>query len=178
MSNLKNLRCYFSYPIEYSNQENELSEAKKKLSDFFNQTSVTLIDPKNISSKGISEIDLTILRDRHNYEEVRRIMKAIVRKDLRAVDLSDFIVAFLPVQIKTTGTTHEIIQADDQKKPTLLICPSGIQDIPAWFFGIIPLEYMFSSVEDAIEYLKSIDSIDLNEIRDDRWQFIIQSLRS
>ncbi len=46
-----------------------------------------------------------------------------VHIDLRMTDLSDFVVAFVPTNIYSVGTVHEIIVARLQRKPVLLISP-------------------------------------------------------
>ena len=178
MNNLSGLRCYFAHPIENHKSDDYIGEQKNTLKTFLKSRGSVFIDPKNISFHGISELlDKDEIIQEHGYEELRRQMKAIVRKDLRSVDVSDFVVGYLPKDIKTTGTIHEIIQSDNQKKPTLLVCPDGIDNLPAWFFGIIPIEYMFNSIENLIDYLNEIDKADIEEIEDDRWQFIMNCLQ-
>ncbi|MHA1733523.1 MAG: hypothetical protein ACTSU5_16365 [Promethearchaeota archaeon] len=43
--------------------------------------------------------------------------------DLRMVDLSDLLIAFVPTNIYSVGTVHEIITARNQLKPTLVVSP-------------------------------------------------------
>ncbi len=179
-NNLSKLRCYTAGPIEYISQFSNKNKAfdKKKLEKFLEEKEVRILDPKKIFFRGISEIkNRKELFDSGDYKEIRRQAKLIVRKDLRAVDISDFIIAYLPKDIKTTGTIHEIIEADRQRKPVLLVCPEGIKNIPFWLFGIIPIEYMFESLDDLIEYLEQINDYPEPEKLSDRWQFIISNLK-
>lgn len=46
-----------------------------------------------------------------------------VHIDLRMTDLSDFLMAFVPTNIYSVGTVHEIVVAREQHKPTLMISP-------------------------------------------------------
>ena len=46
-----------------------------------------------------------------------------VHIDLRMVDLADFIISFVPTNIYSVGTVHEIITARLQLKPVLMISP-------------------------------------------------------
>ena len=46
-----------------------------------------------------------------------------VHIDLRMTDLSDFVIAFVPTNIYSVGTVHEIIVARLQRKPVLLVSP-------------------------------------------------------
>lgn len=61
-----------------------------------------------------------------------------VHIDLRMTDLSDFVVAFVPTNVYSVGTVHEIIVARLQFKPVLLISPPvkydffpELKDLPA-----------------------------------------------
>jgi nucleoside 2-deoxyribosyltransferase len=173
-NNLSGSRCYIARPIEFAKNKNINFT---KLEKFLKLNNVKILDPKKIKFHGISEIkDRKKLFKNNNFEEIRSQMKIIVRKDLRCVDISDFIIAFLPKGVRTTGTIHEIIESDRQNKPTLLVCPEGKKYIPAWFFGIIKLEYMFNSIDELIEYLNKINSLKEIIKIDDRWQFIIKDL--
>lgn len=46
-----------------------------------------------------------------------------VHIDLRMTDLSDFVIAFVPTNIYSVGTVHEVIVARQQQKPVLMISP-------------------------------------------------------
>jgi hypothetical protein len=52
-----------------------------------------------------------------------------VHIDLRMTDISDFTIAFVPTNIYSVGTVHEIITARMQKKPTLLVSPPISYDL-------------------------------------------------
>lgn len=52
-----------------------------------------------------------------------------VHIDLRLTDISDFMIAFVPTNIYSVGTVHEIITARGQKKPTLLVSPPITYDL-------------------------------------------------
>jgi len=175
INNLKDSRCYMSFPIEFAGDDApKITSYKENIIVFLKSKNVKVFDPKKISFRGITEIiDRKKLFEEENYEELVRQMKIIVRKDLRCVDLSDFTIAILPKDVKTTGTIHEIIEADRQKKPVLIYCPHGLRYIPAWLFGIIPLRFMFKSLNELINYLNYIDTYDdFHELSDDRWQFL------
>jgi hypothetical protein len=69
--------------------------------------------------------------------------------------------------IHMCGTYHELIQADIQKKPVLVIVKGGIERASAWLFGLIKPEYMFNDVDECVEFLINVDSG--NQEVDDRW---------
>ncbi len=178
---LRNLRAYIAGPIEYidTSQDHKQNSFKDMIRIFLESKGVQVLDPKRIGFQGISEIsNRQALFAEKDYTEVRRQMKLIVRKDLRCVDISDFIIVYLPKDVRTTGSIHEIVEADRQKKPVLLLCPEGIEHIPAWLWGIIPLNYMFDSIQYLQDYLNMIDHDDniSDDKTDDRWQFIVSGL--
>ena len=43
--------------------------------------------------------------------------------DLRMVDTSDFLISYVPTNIYSVGTVHEIATARLQRKPVLMVCP-------------------------------------------------------
>lgn len=174
---LKGLRCYNGYPIEFMINSNiRVPYNKNKLHEYLRSKGVQVIDPKKIKFEGISEIqNREELFKNHEWEEIRRQMKIIVRKDLRCVDISDFTIFYMPRDIRTTGLVHEMIESDRQKKPTLILCPEGRQYVPAWLFGIIPWEWMFESLDSLIENLDDIDNNGLHR-HGGRWQFIFKNI--
>jgi nucleoside 2-deoxyribosyltransferase len=174
---LSGLRCYLAGPIEYSDSEQKNFFDHSDLENFLVSLNVKTLNPRKISFEGISEIqDRKKFFENEDFEEIRRQMKIIVRKDLRSVDISDFVIAYLPKDVKTTGTIHEIIEGDKQQKPVLILCPEGIKHIPSWFFGILPIRYFFDSIENLKDYLKKIAYDQEFRSKDDHWQFIISSL--
>lgn len=177
INNLSHTRCYIAGPIEYQKNKNEKYEYMKSIIDFLQKNEVNVLDPQKIRMNGVSEIsDRKKMFDENNFNEIRRQAKIIVRKDLRCIDISDFIIAYLPSNICTVGTIHEIIESDRQKKPTLILCPQGKKNIPLWLYGIIPLRYMFESIDEILNYLKKINENDKIIQYDDRWQFTIKHI--
>ena len=93
-----------------------------------------------------------------NWDKLRRLMKTIVRQDLRQVDLSDMIVGFIDRSVFTCGTIEEIISAERQKKLVILIVAGGKEACPAWLFGIIHYNYIFDTEDEAIDYLVKMNN--------------------
>ena len=167
MSNfLKNKKCYLSGPIEHGSGTNWRIEPKRILKERFG---INLFDPfADPKQQWVPALNKA--RDEKNYEEMRRIAKSFVRKDLSEVDKSDFVIGYLPFKVPTTGTHHEIINSNDRKKPTLLICPTGKQNIPLWYYGFIPHQTMFSSFDELYEYLQEVN--DGKHLSNDRWSCV------
>jgi len=92
------------------------------------------------------------------YDELARLMKVIRSVDLRLVDISDFLIVNLDLDIHPCGTYEEIFWANRQKKPIIVHMVQGKQAAPDWLFGTIPHEMIFSSWDSIKEYLIQINS--------------------
>lgn len=97
------------------------------------------------------------LIDEKKYDEYSLLMKQVARSDLRMVDKSDFLIAYVDIDIHMCGTYHEIIMCAIERKPCLLVCKQGKQYTPPWLWGILPHEYFFSTFDEVLKYLKKID---------------------
>jgi len=86
------------------------------------------------------------------------VSRCFVRKDLCMVDRADFVIAYLPQNVQTTGTVHEIINSNSAKKPTLLVTNADSKSgIPLWYFGFIPEEFIFAGWDSLYDYLTEVD---------------------
>ena len=110
------------------------------------------------------------LRENKKWDELSKFMKDIVHLDLRSIDLADFVIAKISKNVPMFGSIHEIVQADIQKKPVILIVEGGKQNTPAWCFGILDHNLFFDSEDQCIEYLEKVNS---GSIRlSDKWILI------
>ena len=97
-------------------------------------------------------------------------MKEIRNVDLRMVDISDFLIVNIDLDIYPCGTMEEIFLGNREKKPIILHMKQGKQNTPDWLFGAIPHQLIFSSWEEIRGYLTHINtssSIDSYK----RWYF-------
>lgn len=102
-----------------------------------------------------------------NWGEVARLMKEVRAIDLRMVDVSDFILAYIDMDAKPYGTVEEIVIANLQKKPIVAVVPGGKPMAPRWLFGQIPHKYILGSFDEAFALL---DEVDRGLHADDRWK--------
>lgn len=167
MHYLKNKRVYLGGPIQHSDNTDWRTYPKKRLVEEFG---VDLFDPFSDPKQQWLPTLRQAQKDK-DFETIIRISKSFVRKDLAAVDRSDFLVSYLPDRIPTTGTHHEIINSNNAKKPTLLVTNKDcISYIPLWYFGFIPIEFMFAGWDNLFAYLQAVDR---GEHRDNmRWSFV------
>lgn len=166
MGHLKNKRAYLSGAIEFGEKLHNwrIDPIEVMTSKFEINVFDPFSDPKQ---QWIDELNLARLNK--DYLKIRKIAKNFVRKDLCMVDRSDFLVAYMPYKVPTTGTIHEIVNSNEAKKPTLIVCPQGKENAPIWLWGILPENYFFSSWEDLYAYLQEVT--EGKHLGDDRWHF-------
>lgn len=168
MSYLKDKRLYLSGPIEFG--DSVVNWRDKPKSFFENQFGLQVFDPfADEKQKLVSVLDQA--KKDKDYDTITKICKGFCRKDLSLVDRADILVAYLPYKVPTTGTVHEIINANNAKKPTLLVTNKDcITNIPLWYFGFIQKEFMFAGWDELYSYL-----IDVNAGKhknNNRWSFV------
>jgi len=98
------------------------------------------------------------LRDSERWEELTKIMKSIVRLDLRQIDISDFVILKVDTSLHMCGSYSEASLADQQHKPVLVITKGGKKKTPTWLFGILDHNLFFDTEEDCVDYLELINS--------------------
>lgn len=164
---LRGKRCYLSGPIEFDNSEVDWRPpVKEHLTKFFGiDIYDPFCDPKQSKSDALQKA-----REAEDFDGMREVTKQFVRKDLHHVDLSHFLIANLPYKVPTVGTVHEIINSNDRKKPTLLVCTKGKKYIPSWYFGFIKHKYMFGSWNELYDYLSEVS--EGKHFNDDRWWIV------
>ena len=163
---LEGRRAYLSGAIEFGSDTSWRVGPSKVLVEEFR---VDLFDPFNDPKQQWAPA-LKLAREQRNYDEMQKIANNFVRKDLSVVDASDFLVAYLPRGVPTTGTVHEIIVKSNSKKPVLIVCPEGKQFVPFWYWGFISHSQMFGNWEDLYQYLREVN--DLKHAYNYRWDYV------
>lgn len=107
------------------------------------------------------------------YSKIKKTYGNIRNSDLRCVDISDFLVCCIDIDVHMCGSYEEIVTANRQKKPILIWCKQGKQNAPNWLFFMLPHEHIFSTMDELLIYLKSIDIAENKEALD-RWFFFNQ----
>jgi len=106
----------------------------------------------------------------HEYDKLSQLMKTIRAIDLRLVDISDFLIVNLDLDIHPCGTYEEIFWANRQKKPIIVHMVQGKSQAPDWLFGTIPHQMIFSSWNEIKKYLNDING-DFDIQSFNRWYF-------
>lgn len=116
---------------------------------------------------------LRMKRERRNgnLDTVSEYMKRVIRKDLRLIDLSDFVIVNMEVLKPTFGTMHELVIADQQKKPIFLSISEGRHECPLWILGLVNPKFIYNNIDEVVETILKIDdgSIELNP---ERWRLL------
>lgn len=130
-----------------------------------------IIKPTNI---GLEDEDThavkTKLKSQRRYDELSSMMKIIRSVDLRLVDISDFVIVNLDLDVHPCGTLEEIFWANRQKKPIVIHMVQGKEHAPDWLFGTVPHQMIFSNWDELKNYLSHIHTSENIETHR-RWYF-------
>ena len=151
---------------------------RKKITPLLEGKGITVLDPCNKPVQVGIEDSLTRekimrLKESGEYNKIREKYGVIRTLDLRCIDVSDFVIASIDINVHACGTYEEIVVANSQKKPVLIWCQQGKAAAPNWLFFMLPHQHIFGSLESLIEYLEEV-----NENKDSyhykRWFFFDQ----
>ena len=139
---------------------------------------IVYLDPTNklpglATDVGEQQSTIQALKRRKDLVGLQKLMKKIIRADLRAVDYSDFVIAFIDTSVHMCGSYHEIICALNQSKPTLMVVKGGIQNAPSWLYGIAQLQNMFGSIQQLSQHLQKVNQ---QGTEDPNWVIIRQQV--
>ncbi len=148
---------------------------RDSITPFLESLNVVVFNPlKKPLEIGLETDDAHAIKTRYKaeekYDEISKMMKTIRTTDLRLVDISNFLVVNLDLDVHPCGTYEEIFWANRQKKPILIHMEQGKKNAPDWLFGTIPHQMIFSSWDEIKEYLRNIDSGKYFKTYD-RWYF-------
>ena len=97
-----------------------------------------------------------IWKHSHNYDAVRNDMKIIRGVDLRMIDIADFVIANLDLEVHTCGSYEEIYLANREMKPIIIRVEQGKEECPDWLYAVIPHQFIFSTWLEVYAYLRHI----------------------
>ncbi len=135
---LEGTRVYLSGPMDFigSRVIEKFYGWRSILTPVLKALGITVLDPwnkpkikgfKNYGNEGIIPSKKQYEKDFWTNDETRARFETdfweTVHIDCRMTDLSDFLIAFVPTNIYSVGTVHEIVIARNQLKPTLLVSP-------------------------------------------------------
>jgi nucleoside 2-deoxyribosyltransferase len=173
MNRLKNQRVYLAGAMDRVPDRG--STWRDNITPFLSELGITVFNPiSKPTDIGLEDNDShlikTKLKQQHRYDELSSMMKTIRSVDLRLVDISDFLIVNLDLNVHPCGTLEEIFLANRQKKPIIIHMVQGKDHTPDWLFGTIPHQMIFSTWEEIKSYLIHIDSAE-NIDTYKRWYF-------
>jgi nucleoside 2-deoxyribosyltransferase len=173
MNRLKNQRVYLAGAMDRVADRG--ATWRDNITPFLENMGVVVFNPiTKPTNTGLEDKDShvikTKLKQKERYDELSEMMKVIRRVDLRLVDISDFLIVNLDLDIHPCGTYEEIFTANRSKKPILIHMEQGKKHTPDWIFGTIPHQMVFSCWNDLKSYLIHINT-DENIEPYRRWQF-------
>lgn len=175
MNRLRNQRCYLAGPIDRA--KNLGQDWRKEITPLLQELGVIVYDPLNKpiqnNTETVEYIEARKKRKKENdFRYVSQTMTSIRKHDLRLVDRSDFLILNLDLESSPVGAWEEFFRANSQEKPTLIIFPAHLNELPDWLFGLIPTSFVFKSIFGLINYLKFVDQDLYWDNHMDRWIFI------
>lgn len=173
MNRLENQRVYLAGAMDRVADRG--ATWRDNITPFLTQMGIVVFNPiSKPTDVGLEDQDThtikTKLKEKGRYDELSAMMKMIRSVDLRLVDISDFIIVNLDLNVHPCGTLEEIFWANRQKKPIIVHMVQGKNQTPDWLFGTIPHQLIFSTWEEIQSYLIHINSAE-NIDTHKRWYF-------
>jgi len=171
-------KTYLVGHMQYADGQDWRSYVEKELSPL----NITIFNPyKNCFIKDIDEgekkrEEMETAMEWGGYKKVSIWMREIRTYDLNLVDRSDFIIAHIIPDVASWGSAEEIVTAVRMKKPTFISIEGGKKKTPLWIMGMLPDHYIYDSIDQVVDMIKSIDSGE-KEIDSDRWRLLRKGLR-
>lgn len=109
-----------------------------------------------------------------NYAKFAKFFEKVVKKDIRMVNRSDFLIVHLFLDIPTTGTIHEIALAWQLKKPIYCIWKDAKSKIPKWALYLVTSSggKLFDNGKQLTDYIALRYDIKIQSLRIQVVQFI------
>lgn len=173
--------CYLAGPMEFDPNGQSWRD---KVSIFLNSIGVRVFDPYSkpfIDSDKLEEgedarkVYYQWLKE-GKFDQVAERMKPIRNLDLNCVDRADFLIFYINKNIPTFGTIEELVTAVKIKRPIFIYIEGGKENCPLWLFGMLDHRYFYSSIEEIINKLDSINS-GKESINNDKWRLLKSSFR-
>lgn len=138
---LRDARVYLSGPMDFvaSREAEKKFGWRNRVSEFLQELGVTVFDPwfkpeiQGVKEYGREDETTAKVRTQWSFDPSEKGAKArascadhfwpALHMDLRMVDTSDFVVAYVPTNVYSVGTPHEIILCRLERKPVLFVSP-------------------------------------------------------
>lgn len=144
------MRVYLSSPYE-ANRADQVWKSQALMAMQRINRNITTVDPCPGSCQ---EHDLAEeMKQNGEWLGFYAFCSNIVESDLAMLRQCQGMIAYLPADSVTFGTTHEIVYALENNIPVVLVMPEGISRVSRWLWGILGPNRLFDNIEEAAEVL-------------------------
>lgn len=88
--------------------------------------------------------------------EIRTQWLDVIGIDFRMIDISDFNIMYIDKNVHMCGSYSEQTMACLQRKPIVVFCNEGIENITNWIWGHCDFNYFHDSLSSALEQIERI----------------------
>jgi hypothetical protein len=160
MNRLKGMRTYLAGAMD--RVEDGGKGWREKITPMLKRMGVIVINPCDKPADIAIEdsntrSDIEELKVSGEFGKIRENYAIIRTLDLRCVDISDFLIVSIDLDVHACGTYEEISVANSQKKPVLVWCQQGKASAPNWLFFMLPHQHIFDSMENLMGHLAYVD---------------------
>jgi len=140
------IRVYLSSPYEHDRADTYWKESIARFM-FTKDGRVITIDP---CPDNCDDVDfINEMKANENWLGVYSFCANIVENDLAMLNRCEGMIAYLPCEARTFGTTHEMIYALQNNIPIVMVMPEGVDKVPHWLWGILGPNRIFDNLEEA-----------------------------
>ncbi len=160
------IRAYSIGAIESVSDE-EAVVWRNIVNDKLSKWGMMVFDPtKKNEFSGLNEIgeerkQLNNLKNEGKWDEFNKIFKKIMHIDLRSVDHSDFVIAYMPKDIPVFGSVHEIVEARRQKKKVFVFTDCKKHEVNSWLLTLVGHENVFETLDEIFNHLETLEPMQL-----------------
>ncbi len=158
---LNNHRVYLAGPIDHASDDGV--GWREELTPYLEKMGLTILDPTNkpvsqcrYNEIGDEKLHIQKLVNLKRWDELRTMAKEIVLVDLRMVEVSDFMIAYIDKDIHICGTYDEIFESLRRRKPTLIVHKGGKSQMSMWLRGKMNHNFVFDSFDELYAYLEAL----------------------
>ena len=158
---LNNHRVYLAGPIDHASDDGV--GWREELTPYLEKLGLTILDPTNKPTSqcryneiGDEKEHIQKLVNLKRWDELREMAKEIVLVDLRMVEVSDFLIAYVDKDVHICGTYDEIFESLRRRKPTLIVHKGGKAEMSMWLRGKMNHNFVFDSFAELYDYLLAL----------------------
>ena len=158
---LNNHRVYLAGPIDHASDDG--IGWREELTPYLEKLGLTILDPTNKPTSqcryneiGDEKEHIQKLVNLKRWDELREMAKEIVLVDLRMVEVSDFLIAYVDKDVHICGTYDEIFESLRRRKPTLIVHKGGKAEMSMWLRGKMNHNFVFDSFAELYDYLLAL----------------------